>query len=76
MKIIPFAVTMIIGILAASGGSIMSIQMAAAQNTDNYSTTTSLGNPFFVEKGRIIGQRVLSVNPLQVEFTVVANATI
>jgi len=32
---------MIIGILAASGGSIMSIQMAAAQNTDNNSTTTS-----------------------------------
>ena len=25
--------------------------------------TTSLGNPFFVEQGRIIGQRVLAVTP-------------
>jgi hypothetical protein len=29
-----------------------------------------------VEKGRIIGQRVLSVSPVQLEFTFVANATI
>jgi hypothetical protein len=62
---------MIIGILAASGGTIMSIH---AQDID--SNSASLGNPFFIEKGRIIGQRVLSINPLQVEFTVMANATI
>jgi hypothetical protein len=55
------------------------MQTASAQNltsTEN-STITSLGGPFFIEKGRIIGQRVLSVGPQpQIEFTVVANATI
>jgi hypothetical protein len=54
------------------------MQTASAQNltsTEN-STITSLGGPFFIEKGRIIGQRV-SVGPQpQIEFTVVANATI
>ena len=69
-------VIMIMGLFVAGGGTIMSIQMVAAQNIDKNTTGTSMGNPFFVEKGRIIGQRVLSVNPLQVEFTVVANATI
>ena len=43
-------------------------------------TTTvidSLGNPFFVEQGRIIGQRVLAVTPQpQLESSFVANATI
>ena len=29
-----------------------------------------------MEKGRVIGQRVLSVSPVQLEFTFVANATI
>ena len=38
---------------------------------------TTLGKPFFVENGKIIGQRVLSVSPQpQSEFTFVANATI
>jgi len=38
---------------------------------------TTLGKPFFVENGKIIGQRVLRVNPQpQLEFTFVANATI
>ena len=37
----------------------------------------TLGEPFFVEKGKIIGQRVISVSPQpQLEFTFVANATI
>jgi hypothetical protein len=37
----------------------------------------SLGNPFFVEQGRIIGQRVLAVTPQpQLEFSFMANATI
>jgi len=39
--------------------------------------TESLGNPFFVEQGRIIGQRVLAVTPQpQLEFSFMANATI
>ncbi len=39
--------------------------------------TASLGNPFFVEQGRIIGQRVLAVTPQpQLEFSFMANATI
>ena len=76
LNIIPFVFIMILVILAAGGESIVPTQMAAARSTDINSTTASLGNPFFVEKGRIIGQRVLSVNPLQVEFTVAANATI
>ncbi len=39
--------------------------------------TQSLGNPFFVEQGRIIGQRVLAVTPQpQLEFSFMANATI
>jgi hypothetical protein len=39
--------------------------------------TGSLGNPFFVEQGRIIGQRVLAVTPQpQLEFSFMANATI
>jgi hypothetical protein len=44
----------------------------------NASTVTdSLGNPFFVEQGRIIGQRVLAVTPQpQLESTFMANATI
>jgi hypothetical protein len=39
--------------------------------------TASLGNPFFVEQGRIIGQRVLAVAPQpQLEFSFMANASI
>ena len=39
--------------------------------------TDSLGNPFFVEQGRIIGQRVLAVTPKpQLESSFMANATI
>ena len=51
--------------------------------TDLTTTTTttdviqSLGNPFFVEQGRIIGQRVLAVTPQpQLEFSFMANASI
>jgi len=44
----------------------------------NASTVTdSLGDPFFVEQGRIIGQRVLAVTPQpQLESSFMANATI
>src|SRR3712207_4197736 len=39
--------------------------------------TDSLGNPFFVEQGRIIGQRVLAVAPQpQLESSFMADATI
>lgn len=64
------------------GSIFSSVQTADAQNLssagiDNSNTTTSLGDPFFVEEGSIVGQRVLSVSPQpQLEFTVVANATI
>ena len=74
LKVISLTVIMTAGILA-TGGTAISLHMAAAQIIDN-NTATSLGNPFFVEKGRIIGQRVLSVSPVQLEFTFVANATI
>jgi transcriptional regulator of acetoin/glycerol metabolism len=60
------------GILAA-GGTVVSLQTAAARIIDN-STANSLGNPIFVEKGKIIG--VLSVNPVQLELTFISNATI
>jgi len=43
----------------------------------NITATASFGNPFFVEQGRIIGQRVLAVNPQpQLEFSFMANASI
>jgi hypothetical protein len=73
-SVISLAVIMTAGILA-TGGAAIALQTATAQSIDN-STATSLGNPFFMEKGRIIGQRVISVSPVQLEFTFVANATI
>src|ERR671915_114471 len=72
LNVISLAVLMTVGILA-TGGTHISLQTATAQVIDN---STSLGNPFFVEKGSIIGQRVISVSPVQLEFTFVANATI
>jgi hypothetical protein len=73
-SVISLAVIMTAGILA-TGGVAIALQTATAQSIDN-STATSLGNPFFMEKGRIIGQRVISVSPVQLEFNFVANATI
>jgi hypothetical protein len=65
-------------IIFASTASLVS-----ASTTGNNTTTTttditqSFGNPFFVEQGRIIGQRVLAVTPQpQLEFSFMANATI
>ena len=52
-------------------------QEAIAQTTIDNNSTTTLGNPFFVEKGKIIGQRVINVSPQpEIEFTVAANATL
>jgi len=46
-------------------------------NATTAAVTESLGNPFFVEQGRIIGQRVLAVSPQpQLEFSFMANASI
>jgi hypothetical protein len=54
-----------------TNGSIVDQQMNATEVTE------SLGNPFFVEQGRIIGQRVLAVTPQpQLEFSFMANASI
>ena len=59
------------------------ISPISASTTGNNTTTTttditqSFGEPFFVEQGRIIGQRVLAVTPQpQLEFSFMANATI
>jgi hypothetical protein len=52
-------------------GSISEQEMNATE------VTPSLGNPFFIEQGRIIGQRVLAVTPQpQLEFSFMANASI
>ena len=54
-------------------GSITDQEM----NATTAAATESLGNPFFVEQGRIIGQRVLAVSPQpQLEFSFMANANI
>jgi len=76
-----FAVTNIAAALAllmiwgvAAGPTL---QEAIAQTTIDNNSTNTLGNPFFVEKGKIIGQRVINVSPQpELEFTVAANATI
>ena len=54
------ALLMIAGVGVAAGPTL---QEAIAQTTIDNNSTTSLGNPFFVEKGIVIGQRVLSVIP-------------
>jgi hypothetical protein len=47
------------------------------QESNATAATASLGDPFFVEQGRIIGQRVLAVMPQpQLEFSFMANASI
>ena len=51
----------------------------SAQDQEGNATaiTASLGNPFFVEQGRITGQRVLTVAPQpQLEFSFMANASV
>jgi hypothetical protein len=54
-----------------TSGSTQGEEMNATANSE------SLGEPFFVEQGRIIGQRVLAVAPQpQLEFSFMANASI
>lgn len=65
----------VFGIANAGFNEIESHSVYASTNSSN--NTISLGDPFFVEKGEVIGQRVLSVTPQpQLEFTIVANGTI
>ena len=82
----------VVSFLAALGilGTIVSIgatnsfaqsELTAVSTQDQEgnatATTASLGNPFFVEQGRITGQRVLAVAPQpQLEFSFMANASI
>jgi hypothetical protein len=85
-------INLAVSFLAALGilGTIVSIgatnsfaqsELTAVSTQDQEGNTTaitaSLGNPFFVEQGRITGQRVLTVAPQpQLEFSFMANASI
>lgn len=78
------ALAAVLGIIIISIGAIDSFAQTdfttgSTQGEEMNATadTESLGNPFFVEQGRIIGQRVLAVTPQpQLEFSFMANATI
>jgi hypothetical protein len=51
--------------------------VSAQDLESNAISSLSLGDPFFVEQGKIIGQRVLTVTPQpQIEFSFMANATV
>ena len=65
--------TFVIDSFAQSG-----LTAVSAQDLENNTISSlSLGDPFFVEQGKIIGQRVLTVTPQpQIEFSFMANATI
>ena len=90
LAIITFvALGAILGAIFSIGGAIDSFaQTDLTTTTTNGSTqdqqrntttapTESFGDPFFVEQGRIIGQRVLAVSPQpQLEFSFMANASI
>jgi hypothetical protein len=78
------ALTAVLGVIFSIGSidSFAQTDLTAGSTPDeemNATTvaTASLGNPFFVEQGRIIGQRVLAVAPQpQLEFSFMANASI
>jgi hypothetical protein len=85
------AIAAVIGVIIFSIGTIDSFAQTDLTTTstspiqdqernDTTATTDiiqSFGDPFFVEQGRIIGQRVLAVAPQpQLEFSFMANATI
>src|SRR5215212_11796684 len=84
-RIISFLAAAILGIISSIGAMDSFAQSesttassASLQDQEiNASATASFGNPFFVEQGRIIGQRVLAVMPQpQLEFSFMANASI
>ena len=73
----------ILGTIVSIGAtnSFAHSELTAVSTQDQEGNTTaitaSLGNPFFVEQGRITGQRVLTVAPQpQLEFSFMANASI
>jgi hypothetical protein len=75
------ALTLSVGLVLVHSPINVNAQMSTGpKNTtsENFlDENTILGKPFFVEKGKIIGQRVISVSPQpQLEYTFVANATI
>jgi len=87
-KMISFLSAAILGIISSMGAmdsfaqsestTASSIPTSAPNQESNATSATALfGNPFFVEQGRIIGQRVLAVMPQpQLEFSFMANASI
>jgi hypothetical protein len=75
----------VLGVIFSIGGAIDSLAQTdlttngsiVDQQRNVTEVTESIGNPFFVEQGRIIGQRVLAVTPQpQLEFSFMANASI
>ena len=73
----------ILGTIVSIGGtnsfaqSELTAVSTQGQEGNTTAITASLGNPFFVEQGRITGQRVLTVAPQpQLEFSFMANASI
>jgi hypothetical protein len=85
-RIISFLTAAVLGIISSIGAmgsfaqnEFTTASSASTQDQERNSTaaTASFGNPFFVEQGRIIGQRVLAVMPQpQLEFSFMANASI
>ena len=84
-RILSFLAAAVLGIISSIGtmGSFAQNELTTASTAStqdqesNATATASFGNPFFVEQGRIIGQRVLAVMPQpQLEFSFMANASI
>ena len=83
-RIISFLAASVLGIISSIGAmdSFAQSELTTAGSTQDQernatAVTASLGEPFFVEQGRIIGQRVLAVLPQpQLEFSFMANASI
>ena len=70
-------VTFSIGAIDSFAQTDLTTGSTQGEEMNTTAVTESLGNPFFVEQGRIIGQRVLAVTPQpQLEFSFMANATI
>lgn len=68
----------VFSIIAIDSFAQSELTAVSAQDLEsNAISSLSLGDPFFVEQGKIIGQRVLTVTPQpQIEFSFMANATI
>jgi hypothetical protein len=85
-RMVSLLVSAILGIISSIGAidtfaqsESATASSASTQDQERNATadTALFGNPFFVEQGRIIGQRVLAVMPQpQLEFSFMANATI